>query len=337
MVPRSNTYLDAVDLSNTRMHTESYRSPKRKRIDIEDQHPTSSPPSVFMSQAAKRLRVDRGETMPKEIPSTPERSPFSERRQPDMPIKQEIIDLEGDDSSDYQEEDLDTEEDDDEGNFPERAPSQSLSEPRRTPSKLYSTFKGPRRRLDFDLPSPEGGWNDDGHGGLEELETIETKAGGEGTQAILRGQTPMFDFTVADPDEGWDALLPPPPSSPPVQASSQIAGEDTADAKTPEVLMDEEEMIANLEKWIDARMESGVDIEMIELALKSTSNELDLADIVLNDMKEYGEFPTHVRGIWTEEDDEYLEAVDARKINAMIEKHGQEGVDKRYDFLRTYN
>ena len=334
MVPSSNTQLNPVDLPNAGILTGSYRSPKRKREEIEDQHPTSSPPNLSTSKAAKRLRADRGETMPKEIPSTPERSPLSERRQPDMFIKQEIVDLAGDDSS--VEEELDTEEDNDEASFPERAPSQSLSEPRPTPKKLYNTFKGPRRRLDFDLPSPEGGWDDDGPGSLEEPEIIETKPGREDTQAILRGQTPMFDFTVVEPDEGWDALLPPPPSSPPLQASPN-AGEDIADARTPEVLMDEEEMIANLEKWIDGQIESGYDIETIELALKSTSNELDLADIVLNDMKEYGELPTHVRGIWTEEDDEYLEAVDARKINAMIEKHGQEGVDRRYEFLRTYN
>ena len=278
--------------------------------------------------------------MPKEIPSTPQRSPLSQRRHPDMIIKQEVIDLEGDDSSETHEEEVDTEEDNDEANAAERAPSQSLSEPRPTPTKLSDTFKGPRRRLEFDLPPPVGGWDDDDDDdgeSLKEPEIISTKPGREDTQAILRGQTPIFDFTVVDPDEGWDALLPPPPSSPPVQASSQNAAEEVVDARTPEVLMDEEEMIANLEKWIDARMEGGFDIETIELALKSTSNELDLADVVLKDVKKYGEIPDHIRGIWTEEDDEYLEAVDARKINAMIVKHGQEGVDQRYEFLRTYN
>ena len=306
-------------------------SPKRKRDDSVQEAPRSSPPNLRQSPYSKRRRLETGPPIPKEIPSTPERSPLSIRRHPPTPVQYSIIKLEEESEMDSAEEES--------GNYdelPEQPASQSLSEPEQALAEMRDVFRDPRRLMDFEMPAPEGGWdeNDFQADPYDDLEIAEINTRREDTQAILQGQTPAFDFSVPEPEEGWDLLMQPPPSSPP------IPGDEAgyyANNEGSEELMDEEEMIAILEKWLDTRMESGVDAKILGLALKSTNNDPELADLVLESLDRNEGIPTDIRGIWTEEDDECLDAVDARKINALIEKHGQEGLDRRYEFLRTYN
>ncbi|MCJ1430782.1 hypothetical protein MMC27_000132 [Xylographa pallens] len=308
------------------------KSSKRKRDDLVQEAPRSSPPNLQQSPYSKRRRSETGPSIPKEIPSTPERSSLSIRRHPLTPVPYNIIKLE-------EESDIESAAENESGDYdevPEQPASQSLSEPEQALAEMRDVFKDPRRLMDFEIPALEGGWdeNDFQADPYDELEIAETNNRREDTQAILQGQTPAFDFSVPEPDEGWDLLMQPPPSSPPIPVDE--AGY-YANNEGSEELMDEEEMIAILEKWLDTRMESGVDAEILGLALKSTNNDPELADIVLESLERNEGVPTDIRGIWTEEDDECLDAVDARKINAMIEKHGQEGLDRRYEFLRKYN
>ena len=301
-------------------------SPKRKRDDSEGELPRSSPPNPQQQTPfVKRRRVETGLPMQKEIPSTPERSPLSIRRHPPTPVQYNIIDIE-DDELDIELAGAD--EDGDDEDLREQPASQSLSEPEQALAEMRDVFRDPRLLKDFAIAPSEGGWD---NGELEIAETIRRR---EDTQGILQGQTPAFDFSVPEPEEGWDILMQPPPSSPPIPTNE--AG-DYVNVESPEELMDEEEMIAILEQWLDSRIESGINTEILGLALKSSSNDPNLADVVLESLDRHNEVPTDIRGIWTEEDDKCLEAVDARKINAMIEKHGQDGLDKRYDFLRRYN
>ncbi|MCJ1380294.1 hypothetical protein MMC17_003397 [Xylographa soralifera] len=309
------------------------KSLKRERDDSVRELPRSSPPSPQQSPYIKRRRLEIGSPVKKEIPSTPERSPLSIRRHPPTPLQYNIIKLEEEES------DMDSAEEDEDGDYnelPEQPASQSLSEPEQALAEMRDVFKDPQRLMDFEIPAPEGGWdeNDFQADPDDELEIAETGYRREDTQAILLGQTPAFDFSIPEPEEGWDLLMQPPPSSPPVPVDE--AG-DYVNDEWSEELMDEEEMIAILEKWLDTRMESGIDAETLGRALKSTNNDPELADLVLESLDKDEGVPTDISGIWTEEDDECLEAVDARKINAMIEKHGQAGLDKRYDFLRKYN
>ena len=309
------------------------KSTKRKRDNSVQELPRSSPPDFQQSPYSKRRRTEIRPPIQNEIPSTPERSPLSIRRHPPTLVKYNIIKLE-------EESDMGSAEEDENGDYdeaPGQQASQSLSEPEQALVEMRNVFKDPRRLMDFEVPAPEGGWeeNDFQADPDDELEIAETINRREDTQAILQGETPAFDFSVPEPEEGWDLLIQPPfPSSPPIPIDE--AG-DYANNETPAELMDEEEMIAILEKWLDTRMESGVDAVTLGLVLKSTNNDPELADIVLESLDNDEGVPTDIRGIWTEEDDECLDAVDARKINAMIEKHGQEGLDKRYDFLKTYN
>ena len=305
---------------------------KRKRDDSVQEFARSSPPIPQQGPYSKRRKTETGSVMQQEIPSTPERRPLSIPRHPPTPVQYNLIKIE-------EESDLESADDEEDGDYDEtteQPASQSLSEPEQALAEMRNVFRDPRRLMDFKVPSPEGGWdeNDFEADPDDELEITETINRGEDTQAILQGQTPAFDFSVPEPEEGWDLMMQPPPSSPPIPRDE--AG-DYASNELSEELMDEEEMIAILEKWLDTRMESGIDAETLGFVLKATNNDPELADIVLESMDKDEGVPTNIRGIWTEEDDECLDVVDARKINAMIEKHGQEGLDKRYDFLRKYN
>jgi len=342
----SSSEEESVDPRSLRVLQDSNRSPKRKWATVESNAPTSSPPSYLISQSVKRQRVEEGVARPTEIPSTPERSPLTERRITPIVIKREIVDLEDDESAvDQEEGDDDEEEAEEEAEDeeydevdPPRAPSQSLSEPDYHHTKPWSISKGPRRRLDFDIPPPVGGWDDDDDddsGSLRGPEIVSTRRGRQDTQALLR-ETPQMDFTVAEPDEGWDLFVPPLPSSPPAPVSQTTAGEDDRDS-TPEEMMTERDLIAKLESWIDTRIDSGVDVDLVDLALKSAGNNPDLAEVVLEAFQRGEGVPDDVRGVWTEEDDGCLEAVDARRIDKVIGKHGREALDRRYEFLRLYN
>lgn len=328
---------ESIDLPTVRVPEISNRTPKRKLAATENEYPTSSPPNYSRSSAIKRQRVEREVSRPTEIPSTPERTPLGERRITPIVVKHEIIDLEEDEEEvedDFSEEEEDEEYD--EVDLPGRAPSQSLSEPDDLRTKSWHTSKGPRRRLDFDLPPPIGGWDDEGDSdSLQGPEIGSTRPGRQDTQALLR-ETPLLDFTVAEPNEGWDAFLEPPPSSPPAPLSQSSSDEDDS-SSTPEGPMTEKEIIAKLEAWFDSCIDIGIDVDIIELALKAASNNPDLADVVLDSLGKGRGVPDNISGIWTEEDDECLEAVDARRIDRVIEKHGVEALDRRYEFLRLYN
>lgn len=58
----------------------------------------------------------------------------------------------------------------------------------------------------------------------------------------------------------------------------------------------------------------------------------DLADVVLDSLLAGHGMPTEMRGVWTAEDDECLEAQDSREIQRVIEKHG-DLLQDRWDYL----
>ena len=73
-------------------------------------------------------------------------------------------------------------------------------------------------------------------------------------------------------------------------------------------------------------------------SLKATSFDLDLAMFVLRYMTRMGKgrIPRNEKGIWTREDDEDLEATDARRIERVYQKHGEEVVEQRWGFWKAW-
>ena len=182
--------------------------------------------------------------------------------------------------------------------------------------------------IDFDLVPPDGGW-------VEQDPEIKTESESEDTeiynlqpplpdpQALLRSKTPAPDFTIPDPDGGWNNLI---GSSPPVVPSSP----------RPESVFSQTELNDQLDAWIDAHAVNGVSVETVESVLKSTSMDTTLAHKALRHLAKKGVLPTKWKGVWTGSDDEDLKSTDARKILRLEEKHEKECLKARWEFLTFY-
>ena len=214
--------------------------------------------------------------------------------------------------------------------------SPSLSEPERHQTHVGARRNEPYVDLGLDVASPEGGWNLDGEQNEEDRigkgESRSRDATAEDTQDLLNAKTQIPDFSVADPDGGWDGALF--PSSPPPLTTLLRAASDPDTNVVDEI--DEEEANAQFMEWITDHLTADVPVEDVEVALKSTGNNLDLAEIVLESLAENRGVPQNLRGVWTVDDDDNLYARDGRKIEQLQRKHGVTEFDERYKFLAKH-
>ena len=198
----------------------------------------------------------------------------------------------------------------------------SLAEDRREDDK--HGVRDSTQLVDLDL----GGWNEQDpevkeEPGSPKTEIYDPQPTLPDTQAILRSKTPAPDFSIADPDGGWNSLM---RSSPPVIPSSPRA----------ESVFSPTELRDQMDAWIDAHAVKGISVEQVESALKSTSMDTSLADKALRHLAKKGALPTNWRGVWTGSDDEDLKSTDARKIQRLQEKHGADCLAARWEFLECY-
>ena len=340
---------------------------KRKHNTFEDDLPSSSP----IGPISPKRRRPSGLEMPVEIASTPERD-----REPNIEVSSSPLSIK-----------LELEED--EPNFPALSSgihsplsqqlSDTLSDPGNVAKNTQAVFEYATPLIDFDVPAPEGGWDDkelplqdssqpvsldlppsvedsredNKHGIKESTQLIdfdlappnggwgeqdpEIKSESESentevynpqptlpdTQALLRSKTPAPDFTIPDPDGGWNNLI---GSSPPVVPSSPRA----------ESVFSQTELNEQLDAWIDAHAVKGASVETVESVLKSTSMDTALAHKALRHLARKGALPTTWKGVWTASDDEDLKSTDARKIQRLQEKHGADCLTARWEFLDFY-
>ena len=300
---------------------DSNRSPKRKRTaPAVDELPHSSPLQTMTS--ANKWQRQGSSQEPLEVPSTPEKVPHDVRVPFDT--ANGVININSDDESASEAVGMPA--------------SQSLSEPSHSAHGAEPTFKDATQNLDLELAAPEGGWEDDlpaEVGPTTELDINETQPRTIDTQALLNGRTQVPDFSLPEPDGGWDEVMPssPPNRGPASSLTVEVALEEKADN---DAEGNEADITARLDAWIDSHVAAGMEAEDVALALKCTSMEVDLAEEVLPYLAKHKTIPRNVRGVWTEEDDEDLDASDGRRIRKLQEKHGQEGFDARWDFLRIY-
>ena len=182
--------------------------------------------------------------------------------------------------------------------------------------------------VDFDLAPPEGGWDEREHQIQSESESPNTEIYNPqptllDTQAILGSKTPAPDFSIPDPDGGWDSTI---ASSPPVMPDSPRA----------ESVFSQTDLKEQMDAWIDAHAVKGISVEQVESVLKSTSMDTTLADKALRHLAKKGALPKNLRGVWTESDDEDLKSTDARTIQRLQEKHGEDCFSARWEFLDFY-
>ena len=364
--------LPSVNERYTPMTPEKTRSPdheplKRKHNNLEDDLPSSSP----IGPTSPKRRRPSGLELSVEIASTPEKG-----REQDIELSSSPLSIK-----------LELEED--EPNFPALSSgfnsplgqqlSDTLSEPGNVARNTQAIFKSATPLIDFDVPAPEGGWDDeevlvqdssqpvsldlppsledsgeDNKDGIKESAQLidfdlAPPAGGwaeqdpeiksepdsenteiydpqptlPDTQALLRSKTPAPDFTIPDPDGGWNNLI---GSSPPAVPSSPRA----------ESVFSQTELNEQLDAWIDAHAVKGASVETVESVLKSTSMDTALAHKALRRLAKKGALPTKWKGVWTGSDDEDLKSTDARKIQRLQEKHGADCLTARWEFLDFY-
>ncbi|KAL9610397.1 MAG: hypothetical protein Q9167_004907 [Letrouitia subvulpina] len=316
---------------------------KRKRGDIEEDFPLSSPPEAL--RATKRLHLGEKQPPPVEIASTPERT--SEREEHQSPTrKPEVIDLRDDEeseesnASDYYHDELP-----DNPSPLGRSASQTLSDAGQPISKTQAAFREPSPLIDFDVPAPEQGWDDDDDDDEEEDAKLDQQGSPESgdetpdqhqqqqqqqmlpdTQALLADKTQVVDFDLPEPEGGWGDLLPSsPPGIPPSLHPS--ATEDSQ----------ETDYDAQIDRFFDLQAGLGRSEEDVTAALKCTSMDPDLSEKVLVYMAAHGgEIPSNTPGVWTEEDDEALDSVENKRIMRVQDKHGEQGLVTRWNFLNQY-
>ena len=91
----------------------------------------------------------------------------------------------------------------------------------------------------------------------------------------------------------------------------------------------------DIDDWIDDHIRSGRaqdDAQVIE-ALRCTSMDPGLADKILGNLVSGRGIPDDMPGVWTLEDDKCLEGANARDIERVLEKHGMEYFNVRWEYL----
>ncbi|KAK1146311.1 hypothetical protein N8T08_003098 [Aspergillus melleus] len=97
----------------------------------------------------------------------------------------------------------------------------------------------------------------------------------------------------------------------------------------------EEQPEQDIDAWIDDRLRTGIaktEDQIIE-ALRCTSMDPQLADQVLKHLVAGKDIPKDMPGVWTAEDDKCIEGRDTRDIEKVLEKHGSEFFNSRWQYL----
>ncbi|KAK2761754.1 hypothetical protein FQN54_001582 [Arachnomyces sp. PD_36] len=91
-----------------------------------------------------------------------------------------------------------------------------------------------------------------------------------------------------------------------------------------------------LEEWMASRLKSGKAGSEAQLirALRCCSMEPNLADKVLGSLRSGKPIPGNIAGVWTAEDDEILQTGQARDIDRLLKKHGDDFCQKRHDYFK---
>ena len=331
-------------------------SPKRKRgVFDEDALPSSSPPGSpwAVPLSLKRQRVDEVRHRPLEIASTPENSPTRQN----LDLTSRVSAEDATDTLDISHNSLS---EDDSDNESERIPlgrqaSPTLSSPMRfahyaQSAATQAAFQDPTQLIDFEVPPPEEGWQDDTIQSdisiepdpstqlvdFDQDQTIpETQTSLPDTQALLNDRTQMPDYDVPEPEGGWDAIDQVLSSSPPPTLDRRSTSPPVVAVHSPRP---EERGSDPIGDFVQSQEATGYHIEDIVTALRAASTNLDKAEFVLLYMKRKGRgcIPENERGIWTTEDDADLHSQDARGWIRVRDKHGNEECDQRWEYLEEY-
>ncbi|CAD6584188.1 MAG: hypothetical protein ASARMPREDX12_001547 [Alectoria sarmentosa] len=197
-------------------HSPYHETLKRKYVAIEEDLPSSSPLGPI---SPKRRRPSASE-LPLEIASTPE--------------KHRELDNEGSFSPLF----INLELEEDEPSIPEDSTendsllgqqlSDTLSEPSRVVNNTQAVFGDATQLIDFDVPAPEGGWDNEelvvqNRSQPVDFDIPSPEDGREDNKQGIRESAQLIDFDLLPPEGGWDE------EGPPVKEESESPNTETYD------------------------------------------------------------------------------------------------------------
>ncbi|KAL8736682.1 MAG: hypothetical protein Q9166_000048 [cf. Caloplaca sp. 2 TL-2023] len=156
------------------------------------------------------------------------------------------------------------------------------------------------------------------------------------TQALLATETQEPDFSLAEPEGGWDNVL---PSSPPAlpHSSQQHDGPQVDKQPSPPSSAVDPDKSDEVDQFVSDQLALGYDEDFVLLALQQTSMDTVVSKQVLEYMETHGaKVPDMMRGCWTESDDKKLRSIHAQDIMALEDKHGKGSLEQRWEFLDLY-
>jgi len=167
------------------------------------------------------------------------------------------------------------------------------------------------------------------------------------TQALFNRDVHLdLSLELPEPDGGWE------------NADNTSDGKTGSQGGEHHVSQDDNGSKESLEvdSWLAAQMARYPNLEDLEsilhMAIEATSFDFEVADEVVKTMIEQQkrnphnkgqgvrarqiQLPRDARGCWTEEDDNLLFSQNTREVDRIIQKHGPDGVDRRYQFLEIW-
>ena len=158
-------------------------------------------------------------------------------------------------------------------------------------------------------------------------------------------------FALPEPDGGWpdgmddDDGLGGPLTELPIPTSHQPERNDNADEEDDDDDDDDAASIpSDVREWVDERVaeDDSIDDEILLCAIQATSgfNERLIREVhdFIRARKQYRDrdtLPRHMKGCWTQEDDEALKKNDARERIRILKKHGRSSVVRRSAWLNV--
>jgi hypothetical protein len=153
-------------------------------------------------------------------------------------------------------------------------------------------------------------------------------------------------FALPEPDGGWpdgmddDDGLGGPLTELTIPTSHQPERTDNADEEDD----DAASIPSDVREWVDERVaeDDSIDDEILLCAIQATSgfNEKLIREVhdFIRARKRYWDpdtLPRHMKGCWTQEDDEALKKNDARERIRVLKKHGRSSVERRRAWLNV--
>ncbi|EXJ89545.1 hypothetical protein A1O3_02612 [Capronia epimyces CBS 606.96] len=196
--------------------------------------------------------------------------------------------------------------------------------------------------LELELPEPEGGWDTILGSTSSHLYAEYSEISNLNVQEseTLDASDPDANVEIErDIDKELHLLSPPPPGTRSLDAESNA---------------DDEEEARKVDDWMALQRSLHPQVKNIQhllfKALESTTFDLVLATTVVDIMLEKLmrptlrrrshvvaadeiEVPQDLKGVWTEEDDNLLTSTNTRDIERVLDKHGREGCDARFEYL----